>query len=43
MLNLARAYAHTGSVVWLCRRLQYVKMEPTSEGYRELGETYERM
>ncbi|MFN8610783.1 MAG: tetratricopeptide repeat protein [Vulcanimicrobiota bacterium] len=44
VLNLARAYAHTGSdSLAVLQYRKYVKMEPTSEGYRELGETYERM
>ena len=44
VLNLARAYTHTGqdSLAVLQFR-KYVKLEPTSEGYRELGEVYERM
>ncbi|MBS2034052.1 tetratricopeptide repeat protein [bacterium] len=44
VLNLARAYAHTGSdSLAVLQYRKYVKMEPTSEGYRELGQTYERM
>jgi tetratricopeptide (TPR) repeat protein len=44
VLNLARAYAHTGSdSLAVLQYRKYVKMEPTSEGYRELGNTYERM
>lgn len=44
VLNLARAYAHTGSdSLAVLQYRKYVKIEPTSEGYRELGETYERM
>lgn len=44
VLNLARAYAHTGSdSLAVLQYRKYVKMEPTSEGYRELGSTYERM
>ncbi|MCW5872679.1 MAG: hypothetical protein KIS61_35850, partial [Candidatus Eremiobacteraeota bacterium] len=44
VLNLARAYAHTGSdSLAVLQYRKYVKIEPTSEGYRELGATYERM
>lgn len=44
VLNLARAYAHTGSEsLAVLQYRKYVKMEATSEGYRELGEIYERM
>lgn len=44
VLNLARAYAHTGSdSLAVLQYRKYVKMEPTSEGYRELGQIYERM
>lgn len=44
VLNLARAYAHTGSdSLAVLQYRKYVKMEATSEGYAELGEVYERM
>lgn len=44
VLNLARAYAHTGSdSLAVLQYRKYIKLEPTSEGYRELGEVYERM
>jgi predicted Zn-dependent protease len=44
VLNLARAYVHTGSDSLAVLQLRkYVKNEPTAEGYQELGEVYERM
>jgi hypothetical protein len=44
VLNLARAYAHTGSdSLAVLQYRKYVKMEATSEGYQELGQIYERM
>ncbi len=44
VLNLARAYAHSGSdSLAVLQYRKYVKMEATSEGYRELGQIYERM
>jgi tetratricopeptide (TPR) repeat protein len=44
VLNLARAYAHTGSdSLAVLQYRKYVKLEKTSEGYRELGQVYERM
>ena len=44
VLNLARAYTHTGSdSLGVLQYRKYVKMEPTSEGYRELGELYDRL
>ncbi len=44
VLNLARAYVHTGSDSLAVLQLRkYVKNEPTAEGYRELGDVYERM
>ncbi len=44
VLNLARAYAHTGSdSLAVLQYRKYVKMEATAEGYQELGQIYERM
>lgn len=44
VLNLARAFAHSGSdSMAILQFRKYVKLEATSEGYRELGEAYERM
>lgn len=44
VLNLGRAFAHSGSDSMAILQLRkYTKLESTSEGFWELGDTYDRM